>query len=93
MGAKLCSCEGDDNINNVDKKNKPKKEMNLSKIERYSYMKETLNTQPFENDFRTKAGTEWEKISGLEKIILLYKINYIIKRFREYLKRKKKREN
>ena len=57
-------------------------------------MKETQTIPTLGDEFRTKAGTEWQKITGLEKIILLYKINYIIKKYREYLKNKKaKNEN
>ena len=90
MGTKLCSCEGNDNLKNGIK-NKNKIETNLSKIEKYCKMKETQTMPTFEDDFRTKAGTEWKKIAGLEKIILLYQINFIIKKYREHLHKKNKK--
>ena len=45
------------------------------------------------DEYRTKAGTEWDKLAGLEKIILLYKINFIIVKYREHLKKKKQNKN
>ena len=92
MGTKLCNCEGNDDNINTEKKIKPKMETNLSKIERYCYMKETQTLPTLEDEYRTKAGTEWKKIAGLEKIILLYKINFIIKKYREHLNYKKQKE-
>ena len=94
MGTKLCNCEGCDNDNNSENKNKkkPKMETNLSKIDRYCYMKESQTLPTLEDEYRTKAGTEWKKIAGLEKIILLYKINFIIKKYREHLNFKKQKE-
>ena len=47
----------------------------------------------FVDEYRTKAGTEWDKLTGLEKIILLYKINFIIVKYREHLKKKKQNKN
>ena len=43
-----------------------------------------------EDEFRTKAGTDWKRMKGLEKIITLYRINYIIKKYREHLNQRKK---
>ena len=88
MGTKLCSCEGNDN-QDISKINKPKIETNLSQIEKYSYLKKSNNMPIFVDEYRTKAGTEWDKLTGLEKIILLYKINFIIVKYREHLKKKK----
>ena len=93
MGTKLCNCsDSDDNIN-TKQNNKPKTETNLSHIEKYSNMKKNKNMSTLEEEFRTKAGTEWGNLGGLEKIIILYKINFIIKKYREYLKRKKEKQN
>ena len=76
MGTKLCNCsDNDDNIN-TKQNNKPKTETNLSHIEKYSNMKKNKNMSTLEEEFRTKAGTEWGNIGGLEKIIILYKINF-----------------
>ena len=92
MGTKLCSC-GDDNNINSKLNNRPITETNLSNIEKYSQLKQSKNIRDLNEEFRTKAGAEWDKLIGLEKIITIYKINYIIKRYREHLNRKKKKEN
>ena len=87
MGINFCNC----GYNNDDTNNKQNTETNLSIYEKYSNMKATTTSATFEDEFRTKAGTEWKKIKGLEKI---YKINFIIKKYREHLdKRKKDKKN
>ena len=86
MGTSICGCNNSDNFN-VNNYNNI--ETNLSKIEKYSYLKETQNISIIYDDLRTKSGTEWNNLTGLEKIIILYKINYIIKKYREHLKRNK----
>lgn len=40
-------------------------------------------------ELRTKAGTRWDEIEGIEKIVILYNVNLIIRQFRKYLKAKK----
>ena len=92
MGTRLCNCEGNDN-RDINNKNKPKMETNLSQIEKYSYMKKSNNKPILFDEYRTKAGTEWDKLAGLEKIILLYKINFIIIKYREHLRKKKQKKN
>ena len=88
MGTSICGCNNSDNFNfNVNNYNNI--ETNLSKIEKYSYLKETQNisiSSISSDDLRTKSGTEWNNLTGLEKIIIIYKINYIIKKYREHLK-------
>ena len=93
MGTKICGCgmnenkfivNGNNNLNTI--------ETNLSKIEKYSYLKETQNISITSDDLRTKSGTEWNNLAGLEKIIILYKINFIIKKYREHLKNKQKQK-
>ena len=90
MGINFCGCGNNQNhIKNNG--NNLSTETNLSKIEKYSYLKETQNISiTFDDDMRTKTGTEWNNITGLEKIITLYKINFIIKKYREHLKKKEK---
>ena len=90
MGINFCNC----GYNNDDTNNKQNTETNLSIFEKYSNMKATTTSATFEDEFRTKAGTEWKKIKGLEKIVTLYNINFIIKKYREHLdKRKKDKKN
>ena len=94
MGTKICGCGMNENnkfiINGNNNLNKI--ETNLSKIEKYSYLKETQNISITSDDLRTKSGTEWNNLSGLEKIIILYKINFIIRKYREHLKNKEKQK-
>ena len=59
---------------------------NTNRIE--TNLKETQNINITSDDLRTKSGTEWNNISGLEKIMIIHKINYIIKKYREHLKSK-----
>ena len=93
MGLKLCNCSDNVTDNNINKglKNKPITETNLSKIERYCFLKQTNNIPNLEDEFRTKTGTEWNRMKGLERIITLYRINYIIKKYREHLNQRKKK--
>ena len=95
MGLKLCTCSDNDIDNNPYKESKPKPitETNLSKIKRYCFLKQTNNIPKLEDEFRTKTGTEWKRMKGLEKIITLYRINLIIKRYREHLKKRKNEIN
>ena len=92
MGLKLCACSDNDtdNIFNKGSNNKPIAETNLSKIKRYCFLKQMNNIPNLEDEFRTKAGTDWKRMKGLEKIITLYRINYIIKKYREHLNQRKK---
>ena len=53
------------------------------------YKEETTRTQLTYRELRTKAGTRWEEIEGIEKIVILYNVNLIIRHFRKYLKAKK----
>ena len=76
---KLCSCEFNSDLFST--------ETNLGKIEKYSNLKDTKNIDLNYDNLITKCGTRWENISGLEKIILTHKINFIIKAYREHLKR------
>ena len=89
MGTNICGC----NNNGYNNGNNFNTETNLSKIEKYSYLKETQNISIISDDFRTKSGAEWNNLTGLEKIINVYKINFIIKKYREHLKRKKEKQN
>ena len=85
----MCGCNNSLNGNNNTGNTI---ETNLSKIEKYSILKETQNfdlSTISQEEFRTKSGTEWNNLTGLERIINLYKINFIIKKYREHLKRKK----
>ena len=89
MGANFCGCNfKDNNFVYLKGRNQIKIETNLSKIEKYSYLKETQNISISSDDLRTKSGTEWNNLSGLEKIVVLYKVNFIIKKYREHLKNK-----
>ena len=88
MGISFCGCENNNyNFNYNRNNNFSTIETNLSKIEKYSYLKETQNISITSDDLRTKSGTEWNNLAGLEKIIILYKINFIIKKYREHLKK------
>ena len=87
MGINICGFGARQN-NLFDFNNSNRIETNLSKIEKYSYLKETQNISITSEDLRTKSGTEWNNISGLEKIMIIRKINYIIKKYREHLKAK-----
>ena len=51
-----------------------------------------MNIQLSYKEQRTKAGTLWEKMKGIEKIVTLYYINRIIKAYRNHLKRKRENE-
>ena len=87
----MCGCNNSHNIN-FNGNSGSTIETNLSKIEKYSYLKETQNmnlSTIATEDFRTKSGTEWNNLTGLEKIINIYKINFIIKKYREHLYRNK----
>ena len=89
MGINFCGCGNNQNKING---NNLSTEANLSKIEKYSYLKETQNISiTTDEDWRTKSGTEWNNITGLEKIITLYKINFIIKKYREHLKKNREK--
>ena len=88
MGINFCGCNNN-NYNYIGKKKYNNIETNLSKIEKYSYLKETQNLSIISDDLRTKSGTEWNNLDGLEKIIITYNINFIIKKYREHLKKKK----
>ena len=94
MGTKICGCGMNENSKLIINGNNYLNtiETNLSKIEKYSYLKETQNISITSDDLRTKSGTEWNNLAGLEKIIILYKINFIIKKYREHLKNKEKQK-
>ena len=91
MGNNFCGCGNNENYISINGNNL-NPETNLSKIEKYSYLKETQNISIISDDLRTKTGTEWNNISGLEKIITLYKINFIIQKYREHLKKKREKQ-
>ena len=88
MGINFCGCNNNNNYNYNGRYKFNNIETNLSKIEKYSYLKETQNISIGSDDLRTKSGTEWNNLTGLEKIIITYKINFIIKKYREHLKKK-----
>lgn len=63
-------------------------ETNLSKFEKYR--ENQSNNFLNQKQLRTKAGTLWNNITGLEKIIITYHVNIIIKYYRQHLKRMKR---
>ena len=84
----LCNCNNN-TYNTVQRIN----ETNLSKINQYDINSiKNMNIQLSYKEQRTKAGTLWEKMKGIEKIVTLYYINRIIKAYRNHLKRKRENE-
>lgn len=96
MGIDLCNCNYSENAkilpNNI-KENYAQStiETNLSKFERYvpENTEASFTKKLTKNEMRTKAGTLWESLTGLEKIITVYHVNVIIRYYREHLRRMK----
>ena len=96
MGNNFCSC-GNANSD----LNKKTVETNLvrfifiqysqSKFSNYylNNEEESFRSQLNYREQRTKAGTLWDQLEGIEKIVVLYNVNLIIKHFRKYLKNKR----
>ena len=57
---------------------------------KYTTVKSEKGLGLSEREMRTKAGTLWENIEGVEKIVTLYYVNMIIRIYREHLKHRKK---
>ena len=68
-------------------------ETNLSKIPQYDT--NTLLNMKYQLTYkeqRTKAGTLWEEITDNEKIFILIRVKRIIKAYRNYIRKKKKKK-